>query len=308
MKILRYASGEGLARQRPVATLGNFDGVHRGHQEIIRRAVKHATDAGVPAVAVTFHPHPVSVVRSRRAPLMMNTLRQRIRLLATHGIDIVALLHFTPTFAAVGASAFVREYLAKRLAIQHLVVGRNVGFGRGRTGNAELLCELGRELGFAVDVVVPVLVDGVRVSSSRVRKAIGDGELGAAARMLGRPYAVEGRVVHGHHRGHGLGFPTANLRLAGRQLPPDGVYAVRVLIREERYRGVANLGFNPTFSDRERSLETHLFDFAGDLYGRRISVTFVRRLRGERRFPNPRVLARQIEQDAAQARQVLAVE
>jgi len=308
MNVRRHLGQAHIDLGRPVVTLGNFDGVHLGHQEIVRRAVAHARACGEVPVAVTFHPHPVAVLRPERAPLLLTTLRQRVTMLAQGGIEVVFVQHFTRRYADVTAEEFVRAHLVERLRASHLVVGYRVGFGHGRSGNAELLAALGKRYGFGVEVVSPVTVSGLTVSSSAVRQAVREGNLDAAERMLGRRYSVEGRVIHGHRRGKQLGFPTANLRVRGIQLPPDGVYAIRVAVGEESLPAVGNLGFNPTFGDTARALEAHLFDFAGDLYGKRIEVSFVERLRGEEKFATPEALVRQIEKDVALARRVLASE
>jgi len=216
------------------------------------------------------------------------------------------LLHFTPRLAALEARRFVADFLLEELHAMQIVAGERVGFGRGRAGNATLLKQMSEESGFELEIVAAVEVDGETVSSSRIRAAISRGELERAARMLGRPYAVAGRVVQGLRRGHSLGFPTANLRPRGLQLPPNGVYAVRVRVGGEERRAVANLGFNPTFGNQERTLEAHLLDFDGDLYGMMIEVTFVAFLRGERKFPNVDALAEQIGVDIAAARRLLS--
>jgi riboflavin kinase/FMN adenylyltransferase len=248
------------------------------------------------------------VLRPDRAPLLLTSLRQRLTLLALGGIEVAFVLHFTSRFAEVTAEDFVRFHLLECLGAHHVVVGYRVGFGHERRGNAELLSALGKKYGFGVEVVSPVKAGGLMVSSSAIRQAVREGDLDAAERMLGRRYGVEGRVVPGHRRGKGLGFPTANLRVRGLQLPPDGVYAVRVVVTGRAVPAVANLGFNPTFGDCDRALEAHLLDFEGDLYNSRVEINFVQRLRGEERFANPDELARQIERDVAFARRVLSGE
>lgn len=309
MKVFRHF---GQAQQvdwgRPVVTLGNFDGVHRGHGEIMRRAVERARSRGERAIAVTFHPHPLAVLSPRQAPLLLTSLRQRLALLALAGVEITFVQHFNPRFAALGAEEFVRVYLLERLRASHVVVGYRVGFGHGRSGNAELLFRLGKKYNFGVEVVSPVSAGGLMVSSSAIRRAVQEGDLDAAEQMLGRRYSVEGRVTTGHRRGKNLGFPTANINVQGLQTPPDGVYAVHATLHGQVFPAVANLGFNPTFGDCQRALEVHVLDFEGNLYGRRLEVTFVRRLRGEQRFSSGDELARQIERDIALARRILSEE
>jgi riboflavin kinase/FMN adenylyltransferase len=256
-------------------------------------------------VAVTFSPHPAAVLTGAGPPLLTN-LRQRLQLLAAAGIDVVVLIHFTRRFAMVEAERFVADDLVGGLQVEQLVVGHRVGFGHNRAGNAALLATLSRTYGFDLEIVDAVYVGGALVSSSAIRSAVERGDFETASRMLGRPYAVCGRVVQGQHRGVALGFPTANLYLRGMQLPPDGVYAVRVHADGVERGGVANLGFNPTFGNRARTLEAHLFDFEGDLYRRRIEVCFVARLRAERKFPSAEALANQIREDVAAARRALS--
>lgn len=306
MLLLRHLERVGRRFPAPVLTLGNFDGVHLGHQAILRRLVETAHSVGGSAVALTFQPHPTAVLAPARAPRLITDWRTRVHLIAAMGVDAIVVQHFTRAFAAISADDFVRRFLVDGLGVRAVVVGHRVSFGHGRAGGAETLRQLGARCGFAVEVIGPVEASGMLVSSSAVRQAISEGEFERARLLLGRTPSVAGRVIHGHHRGHALGFPTANLRIADLALPPDGVYAVRALARGVPREGVANLGFNPTFEQHERSLEVHLFDLDENLYGQRIEVRFVRRLRGETRFPNVQALAAQIARDAAAARQVLA--
>jgi riboflavin kinase/FMN adenylyltransferase len=306
MLLLRHLERVGRRFTTPVVTLGNFDGVHRGHQQILRRLVAVARAVRGAAVVLTFHPHPVAVLTPARAPRLITDWRARIERIAALGVDAIIVQHFTRRFSEVTAEDFVHRFLVDGLGVHTVVVGHRVSFGHNRVGRAETLRQLGATYGFGVEVIGPVEVDGMLVSSSAVRRAIASGELDRARALLGRAPSVCGRVIHGHHRGKGLGFPTANLRIAGLVLPPDGVYAVRALVQGRRHQGVANLGFNPTFQDHERALEVHLFDFEAPLYGQRLEVDFVERLRGEARFPNAQALAEQIARDVAAARQALA--
>lgn len=304
MKVIRHLGGE-FRTSGAVVTLGNFDGVHVGHQAVLARLAAHARRSALPSVAITFHPHPASVLAPERAPLALTTLGQRLQLLSAAEVDVVVLQRFSLPFARVDARSFVREVLVELLAARTVVIGHSTRFGHGREGNAERLEAMGRELGFDVEVVAPVHVDGRTVSSSAIRAAIDTGDLAVAARMLGRPHTVCGRVIRGHRRGVELGIPTANLRPRGLQLPPDGVYAVRARFADTWLAAVANVGFNPTFGGRERTLEAHLLDYEGDLYGKRLEVAFVDRLRGEIRFPDATALVRQIHEDIAAARRLL---
>jgi riboflavin kinase/FMN adenylyltransferase len=289
----------------PVLTLGNFDGVHRGHQAILGRVAEVAHADGGDAVAVTFNPHPVAVLRPDRAPTLITSLRDRIGLIASTGIDVLVVQHFTPAFAALTAEEFVERFVVQRLRVSRLVVGHSVSFGQGRRGDANLLTTLGKQFGFGVEVVGPIRVDGHDVSSSVVRSAIAAGDVGLAATLLGRPHRVGGRVVRGKQRGRTIGFPTANVHVRAGMLPPDGVYAVRVRRDGVWLDGVANIGTNPTFGDTGRTLEAYLFDFDADIYGARVDVAFIERLRGEEKFPTVEALVAQIARDAEQARALL---
>jgi len=306
MLLLRHLTRGGRRISALVLTLGNFDGVHRGHQQILRRLVEVARSINGEAIVLTFHPHPATVLAPEHVPKLITDWRARVELIAAFGVDAIIMQHFTPTFSAITAEDFVRRLLVEGLGVRAVVVGHRVSFGHNRAGHATTLRQLGAKYGFAVEVIGPVEAGGHLVSSSAVRRAISHGELERAKLLLGRTPSVAGRVAHGHHRGKGLGFPTANLRIGRLVLPPDGVYAVRVRVHDEWWPGVTNLGFNPTFHQHERSLEAHIFDFDGDLYGQRVEIAFVQRLRGEEKFPTPQALAQQIARDVEAARQALA--
>lgn len=305
MTILRHLERIGRRFQTPVLTLGNFDGVHRGHQEILRRLVARARALDGQPIVLTFRPHPAAVLTPDRAPRLITDWRARLELIAEFGVEVTVIQRFTHTFATVDAEDFVRHMLLDNLGVRAVVVGHRVSFGHNRGGHADSLQRWGNQYGFDVEVVGPVDAGGMLVSSSAIRRAIEQGDVDRATILLGRPPSVAGHVVHGASRGHGLGFPTANLGVAGLVLPPDGVYAVRVRTPAGQRLGVANLGVRPTFADKRRSLEVHLLDWRGDLYSQRLEVIFVKQLRGEVRFPNPRALAAQIAQDVIAARAVL---
>jgi len=305
MLLLRHLRRVGRRFPVPVLTLGNFDGVHCGHQEILRRLVATARRMHGTAVALTFYPHPVAVLRPQQAPQLITDWRARVERIAAAGVDAIIVQRFTRAFSEVTAEDFVRRFVVDGLGARAVVVGYRVSFGHDRAGRADTLRSLGVKYGFAVEVVGPIEVNGMEVSSSAVRRAISGGDLERARALLGNAPSVAGRVVHGFHRGKGLGFPTANLRLDGVVLPPDGVYAVQAVHRRVVYQGIANLGFNPTFQLAQRGLEVHLFDFAGDLYGQRVEIRFVQRLRGEEKFPSAAALAAQIARDLEHARRVL---
>jgi len=306
MLILRHLEHIRRRFPAPVLTLGNFDGVHRGHQEILRRLVARAREINGTTVVLTFSPHPTAVLAPARAPRLLTDWRGRVERIAAAGADVVVFERFTRRFSEITATDFVRRFLVEQLGVHTVVVGHRVSFGYQREGSAESLQRFGAQFGFHVDIVGPVEVEGVVVSSSAVRAAIRAGDLASARASLDRTPSVAGRVVQGQRRGKGLGFPTANLHISNMVLPPDGVYAVRVDVGGRQYPGVANLGFNPTFTEHAHRLEAHLFDFDGNLYGRRIEVGFVRRLRGETKFASVQALVEQIARDAAAARLALA--
>ena len=307
MRLVRHLRPSERPFGSPVVTLGNFDGFHLGHRAIIERTVERARSAASSSVVFTFTPHPIAVLKPGHAPAMITSLARRLLLLRRHGVDGVVVRRFTREFARLLPEDFVRQVLIDSLGVRAVVVGYNVNFGRDRTGTPALLAELGARLGFDVEIVPPVVRDGVQVSSSLVRKRIAEGDVEGAADLLGRPHALLGKVRVGDRRGATIGFPTANVYPRGGMLPPDGVYAVRVgLDGEAPLRpGVANLGTNPTFGVKRRRLETHLFDHHGELYGRAIEVTFQKRLRGEEKFPSLDALVRQIRTDAGIARRLL---
>ena len=309
MRVVRHLRSGSRPFRSPVVALGNFDGLHLGHQAIMRRTLERARERGGDAIAFTFSPHPTAVLAPQRAPAMITSLASRLGSLREAGLAGTVVQRFTRTFAALTPEEFVRDVLIGELGLSAVVVGYNVTFGRDRMGTPERLAELGRSYGFVVDVVPPVAVGEQTVSSSVVRHMIAAGDVRQAARLLGRPHTLVGLVRRGDRRGATIGFPTANVFPHGGMLPPDGVYAVRVGVGNGAVTlpGVANLGTNPTFGSVGRRLEAHLFDFAADLYGQRIRVAFEQHLRGEVRFPSVQALVAQIRTDAIAAREVLGV-
>jgi riboflavin kinase/FMN adenylyltransferase len=307
MRVVRH-----LARQRgrlpgTILTLGNFDGVHRGHQAIIETAVRRAGELGGRPSVLTFEPHPIAVLVPDRAPPIIQSLHDRLETIRHLGVDTVILQRFTRAFASMDPEAFVRDFLLRHIELRHVVVGYNVNFGRDRAGTSETLSALGARLGFGVDVVGPVLAEGEEASSTRLRDAIRQGDMPRAQRLLGRPYAFRGRVVTGDRRGRTLGFPTANLHLKpGLLILPDGVYAIAADVGGVTRAGVLNVGVRPTFGGRRRTIEAHLLDFEGDLYRHWLVVRVVERLRGETTFAGPDALRAAIAADVARARRVLA--
>lgn len=305
MRILRHQRDK--AFRSPVVALGNFDGLHRGHEAIVARTIELARETGGEPVVFTFYPHPISVVAPERAPAQIASLAERMRGLRSLGAAGVILQRFTPAFAGMEAEAFLRDVIVGALGASGIVAGFNVSFGHERRGNPELLQSMGTQLGLRVGIVSPVEGASGKVSSSAIRRALAAGDVTEAGRLLGHLHRVSGTVREGDRRGATIGFPTANILPRGGLLPPDGVYAVQVRIAddEQLFPGVANLGTNPTFGGVGRRLEVHFFDFDRDLYGSAIEVGFAHRLRGEVRFPSVPELVAQIEVDAAEARTLL---
>ena len=294
------------AADGPVAlTIGNFDGVHRGHQAMLARLVEAAEDLRLPPAVLTFDPHPREFFAPANAPPRLSTLRSKLALFEAYGVATTFVARFDARLASLDANAFVRDILERQLATRWLLVGEDFRFGRGRSGDLALLRSRART--FSVEAMRTVEIDGRRVSSTAVREALAAGDLGLAASLLGRNYAVTGRVAHGDKRGRTLGFPTVNLPL--RRLPPlTGVFAVRVHGLHGGARdGVASVGVRPTITDGGRPIaEAYLFDFRDTIYGRRITIEFLHKLREEMRFPDVDALTRQMRRDADDARQFFA--
>jgi riboflavin kinase/FMN adenylyltransferase len=291
--------------------LGVFDGVHGGHREVIRRAVQGARREGGKAAVVTFDPHPIRVLAPDKAPSrLLASLDHKAQILGSVGVDKLFVIHFDKSFAALEAEGFIEMLCRLSPDLRRIAVGEDWRFGAARRGDVAMLERFGRLHGFVVDAVAPVIQAGERISSTRIRQAIRDGNLAAAAAMLGRNYTVTGSVLEGRKLGRTLGFPTANILTADEQLPPDGVWVVRAKVANTWYQGVANLGRRPTVEqpDAPRLLETHLFDFAGDLYGASLEVEFVRFVRGERKFASLDELREAIGEDVAAARAAAAAE
>lgn len=294
-------------RPQVVATIGAFDGVHRGHQELLRQVVARAGALGCQSMAITFDPHPELVLYPDRHLTELSDREQKRELLSAVGIDFVQVFEFTREFSMLRPDEFIGRLEAEHELVE-LWVGSDFALGRGRSGTIAALAELGGTEGFALHVVPPVKIDHEIISSTYIRTLLAQGEVDRAAHLLGRPYALAGPVVQGAQRGRTIDFPTANLKFpATRTMPADGVYAALARIDGRLYGAVVNVGGRPTFDDAERLIEAHLFEFSGDLYGRRMSVEFVQRLREVRRFGSVEELREQIARDAAAARAVPAV-
>lgn len=285
-----------------VVAQGTFDGVHLGHRAILGTALSRARAAGLEAVACTFDPHPMEVLQPERAPRPITTLDERLTLIGQTGVDAVVVLAFTPELASIEPEAFVKDVLLERLRAQEIVVGYNHRFGRGARGDARLLEALAARSGFRAHVVPPQTVDGTVVSSTEIRAALARGDVAAAARGLGRPYAIAGTVTSGAGRGRTLGFPTANIASDRPVLVARGVYWGRVHVDGRSHSAVVNVGVRPTFGETTLAVEAHLLDFAGNLYDNPVRLDFLDRLRDEMRFPSVDELKAQVARDIAAAR------
>jgi riboflavin kinase/FMN adenylyltransferase len=307
MRVLRHYQNPPPDARGAVVALGNFDGVHRGHQALIAEAARIAKETGRPLAALVFEPYPREFFRPNDEPFRLTTFRTKAQLLAKQGIDFVIVLNFDAQMAGKLAQDFVMDVLVHELAVSHVVVGEDFRFGKGRGGDVTVLGYMGEMEGFGVTVFSAVVAGGEKISSTKVRAALKAGKPSEAARLLGHWWTVEGHVAHGEKRGHALGFPTANLRLEHVLQPAFGIYAVRARIAgsDAVHDGVANFGIRPMFLLPAPLMEVHLFDFAGDLYGQILSIQLIAYLRGEMAFADLDALKVQIAADGEQARGIL---
>jgi len=304
MEIIRHIEDRALCLPGPVATLGNFDGVHLGHQALVRSAVGEANRIGSRSVVLTFEPHPLKLLAPARAPKMILSHKDKMELLQSLGVDLVVIQKFDASFASLTAKQFVDRMLVERLKIRKIWVGRDLRFGQGRQGAVDDLVRWGADNGFEVGIVEPVLLAGIRVSSSRVRQLVEEGRVDEAAPLLGRYHFVSGRVVGGERRGKALGFPTANISTRTEVLPLDGIYATLFQLGERKVLSVSSIGANPTFGAGPRTVESFILDFNGDLYGESVKLFFVKRIRKEEKFTSVGTLVAQMHQDVARARAI----
>ncbi|HEC17795.1 MAG TPA: bifunctional riboflavin kinase/FAD synthetase [Gammaproteobacteria bacterium] len=307
MQIIRNLQNLKPQHHGCVATIGNFDGVHLGHQAVLGQLAEKADELNLPVTVVTFEPQPQEVFRPEQAPPRLTRLREKVQALRRYAVDRVLVLRFDRKFSQQSADDFIQNLLVNGLGVKHLVIGDDFRFGKDRAGDFALLQAAGRGHGFEVVNMHTFLLDGERVSSTRVRSALAAGDLNAAEKLLGRIYRMSGRVAHGDKKGRTIGFPTANIHLHRINTPLRGVFAVELFgIEGEPLPGVANLGTRPTVGGMRTLLEVHLFDFDGDIYGRHVHVDFLHRLRDERRFDSFDALRAQILLDAEQARAYFA--
>lgn len=307
MPVIHDAFHAGDLPQGGIAAIGNFDGVHRGQRAVLERVVARAAETGLTAMAITFEPHPLAVLRPDAAPPRLTSAAHKEELLEAAGIEVVLVVDFTPDFSRTGAEAFVRDFLHGRLGLREIYVGSGFVFGHRREGDLALLARLGEELGFEACEVEEVTRRGQRISSTEVRRAIVEGRVEEAVEMLGRPHSIRGTIARGDRMGQRLGWPTANLDSEGELVPLDGVYATRIQFEEATFDSVTNIGTRPTvYENYRRVVESHILGFAGDAYERRVELFFHKRLREERIFPTVMDLSAQIGRDVEATREFFA--
>lgn len=289
---------------KTVVTMGNFDGLHLGHQALVANAVAEAKRSRTQSLVFTFDPHPLKLLAPERAPQMIVNQRDKMDMLRALGVDAVVVQCFDRRFASIDAEDFVRRYLIERLNLSKIWLGRDLRFGRARAGDAEDLMRWGSSLGFSVGIVEPILVQGKRISSSRIRQLVEQSRVDEVQPMLGRYHFISGTIVNGHHRGRKLGFPTANLAAATELIPADGIYATTVELENRRWLSVSSVGHNPTFGEGLRTIETYVLDFAQNIYDEMVKLSFVQRIREERKFAQIEDLVTQMHEDVRAARAV----
>lgn len=309
MRIIKDLSEISHPLKNAVVTIGNFDGVHIGHQALFSLVIEKAKSIDGTSVVITFEPHPIRVIKSNKHFQLITLYEQKVELISATGIDTLICITFTREFAATTARTFVKEILCDKIGMKAIVVGQDYSFGRKREGDIFLLKEMAVTNGFEVIISGWIEVEGGRISSTEIRNMVREGRVEEAEKLLGRHYQVRGTVIRGRDRGGRLlGFPTANLTLYDELCPKGGVYAVTVEYNDITYKGVANIGYSPTFDNGEFSVEVHILDFDQDIYDRPIRVNFIQRLRGEKKFPGPEALSAQISLDIEKARELLSSE
>ena len=295
-----------LARDS-VLTFGVFDGLHIGHQDVLKTVRERADADNLTSVLFGFYPHPLTFLAPDKCPPVLMCLPKRVEILEQLGIDVAIFVNFNEQIASMSPWTFVNRILLELCRAKHVVVGYACQFGKDREGNAELLKSIGQESGFGVTVVPPTQLNGLPVHSTRIRQAIGRGDLGLASQLLGRTYSLRGTIVPGDGRGRQIGFPTANIEPGAQLCPPNGVYAIRAKLVNRWLDGVLNIGIRPTFDGTKFQVESHLFDFDEDVYGETIEIFFIEKIRNERKFSDGQALVQQIHRDIAVAHKILAV-
>jgi riboflavin kinase/FMN adenylyltransferase len=302
MKAFSDIEDQQLSMTGSVVTLGNFDGIHLGHQALVRHTVEESKRLGYPSIVLTFEPHPLKVLAPERAPRLLLTYQDKLDLFQTYGVDIVVAQRFDRQFASVSAEDFVRRFLVRRLKTKKLWVGRDLRFGQGRKGGTEDLMRVAPQVGFQVGVLDPISSNGIRISSSRVRELVEAGCVDEVQPMLGRYHFVSGRVVTGQGRGRTLGFPTANISSRTEVVPLNGIYATLIEVKSKRWLSVSSVGVNPTFGAGPRTVESFIFDFESEIYGESVKLSFVKRIRDEQKFATVEDLIAQMHRDAEQTK------
>lgn len=307
MQVIYSTESETFTIDKSAATIGNFDGVHRGHGELFRSLIRCAKKLVITSVVITFEPHPLCVLSPSKAPALITTLQQKLSLIEEYGIDTTVVIPFTKEFSLIPPEDFVRNTLCHKYGLSHLMVGHDYSFGRNRQGNYQTLQQLSTSERFTLQELEPVGDGEIVFSSSEIRSAVGNGELDLAAKILGRYHLISGVVVHGNHRGMSLGFPTANLQTENQLLPPDGVYAVWVTVGDRHFHGACNIGKNLTFDATRRTIEVFLLDSTESLYGVQIAIHFVQQLRSVQKFVDAAALKNAIAHDVANCSKILGL-
>lgn len=299
------AAARDFLKRGSAVTIGNFDGVHLGHRALIEDTMDVAAARHLKSVVLSFAPHPAKLLARAASPLLINTREQKVELLSKLGLHALILQKFNSRFAALTPETFVKQRLLRHLNARHVFVGYDFTFGRKREGSVATLTAMGRECGMAVHVIPARLLGSTLVSSTAIRRLVAAGDLRRASELLGRPYFIDGKVVHGRRRGGEMGIHTANLVTANELIPADGVYATFVYFGGKIYKSVSNIGFNPTFGSAVRTVETHIFNFSNKIYGKTLRLLFIERLRAERKFATAADLVEQIRKDSILARDIL---
>ena len=289
-----------------VVTFGVFDGIHIGHQAVIKTLLQRAAQDRLMSVLVGFYPHPLAFLSPEHCPPILTPLSKRIEILQQFGIDKIVILNFDAQIAAMSPESFVEKVLLEKCRAKHVVVGYACQFGKNRAGNAQRLAEISEDYPFDVTIVPPTEINGAPVHSTRIRQALARGDLRWSSQLLGRPYSLIGEVVHGDGRGKHLGFPTANIDTGNQICPPNGVYAIRGKLEGKWLDGVLNIGTRPTFNELNFQVESYFFDFNETIYGKSVEIFFVEKIRSERKFPNLQSLVQQIQRDVMAAAEILA--
>ncbi len=306
MKIIQGIQNIKESITYPVLAIGNFDGVHLGHQAIFKKVVDRGKEVEGTGIVFTFEPHPRKILSPEKSTHLLSTFNQKLEFIEKIGIDLVICADFTPDFAALSPREFTKSILVDKICVKEVFAGHDFNFGKGRDGTLGYFEKLGNEYGFKVEVLEPVKTEDDIISSSRVRDLVLNGNVNIVSRYLGRPYSLEGQVVGGCQKGAAMGFPTANIDVQDNLIPQTGVYAVQVVFQKKTFNGVANIGYNPTFKRNQLSIEVHIFDFNENLYNETVRISFIEKIRDETAFASPDELKMQIQKDIDSAKKIIA--